>query len=37
MVGLILDTWIKIFRDAAHASLFQYPVEAAAEVNNFLG
>ena len=36
MAGLIPDTWIRIFPDAAHGSLFQDPADAAAEVNTFL-
>jgi len=36
MAGLIPDARIKIFPDAAHASLFQYPQEASAEINAFL-
>jgi pimeloyl-ACP methyl ester carboxylesterase len=36
MAGLIPDATIKIIPDAAHASLFQYPAEAACEVNTFL-
>ncbi|HEY6762764.1 MAG TPA: alpha/beta hydrolase [Baekduia sp.] len=37
MAGLIPDASIKIYPDAAHASIFQYPVEAAHDVNAFLG
>ncbi|CAM5714911.1 Alpha/beta hydrolase OS=Streptomyces fumanus OX=67302 GN=GCM10018772_56760 PE=4 SV=1 [Streptomyces fumanus] len=37
MAGLIPDARIRIYPDAAHASLFQYPQEAAADVNAFLG
>jgi len=36
MAGLIPDATLRIYRDAAHASLFQYPQEAAADVNTFL-
>jgi pimeloyl-ACP methyl ester carboxylesterase len=36
MAGLIPDAQIRIYPDAAHASLFQYPAEAAEEVNAFL-
>jgi pimeloyl-ACP methyl ester carboxylesterase len=36
MAGLIPDTRIRIYPDAAHGSLFQYPAEVAAEVNAFL-
>src|ERR1700724_1255508 len=37
MAGLIPDATLRIYPDAAHASLFQYPEEAAADVNTFLG
>ena len=37
MAGLIPDAALRIYPDAAHASLFQYPEEAAADVNAFLG
>ncbi|GGZ26002.1 peroxidase [Streptomyces olivaceoviridis] len=37
MAGLIPDARIRIYPDAAHASLFQYPAEAAEDVNAFLG
>lgn len=36
LAGLIPDARIHIFPDAAHASIFQYPAEAAALVNNFV-
>ncbi|MEU8817616.1 alpha/beta hydrolase [Actinoplanes sp. NPDC048796] len=36
MAGLIPDARIRIYPDAAHASLFQYAAEAAADVNAFL-
>jgi pimeloyl-ACP methyl ester carboxylesterase len=36
LAGLIPDAHIHIFPDAAHASIFQYPAEAAALVNNFV-
>ena len=36
MAGLIPDATLRIYPDAAHASLFQYPEEAAADVNTFL-
>ncbi|MGV9355400.1 alpha/beta fold hydrolase [Streptomyces misionensis] len=36
MAGLIPDARIRIYPDAAHASLFQYPAEAAKDVNDFL-
>ena len=36
MAGLIPDTRIRIYPDAAHASLFQYPEQYAADVNTFL-
>ena len=36
MTGLIPDVRIRIFPDAAHGFLFQYPTEVAAEVNAFL-
>ena len=37
MAGLIPDATLRIYQDAAHASLFQYPHQAAADVNKFLG
>jgi pimeloyl-ACP methyl ester carboxylesterase len=36
MAGLIPDAQIRIYADAAHGFLFQYPVEVAADVNAFL-
>jgi pimeloyl-ACP methyl ester carboxylesterase len=36
MAGLIPDAQIRIYPDAAHGFLFQYPTEVAAEVNPFL-
>jgi pimeloyl-ACP methyl ester carboxylesterase len=36
MAGLIPDARIRIYADAAHGFLFQYPTEVAAEVNAFL-
>ncbi len=36
MAGLIPDAHIRIYADAAHGFLFQYPTEVAAEVNTFL-
>ena len=36
MAGLIPDAEIHIYPDAAHASIFQYPVEAAHDVHEFL-
>ena len=36
MAGLIPDTRIRIYPDAGHASLFQYPEQYAADVNTFL-
>jgi pimeloyl-ACP methyl ester carboxylesterase len=36
MAGLIPDARIRIYPDAAHGFLFQYPDEVAAEVNAFL-
>jgi pimeloyl-ACP methyl ester carboxylesterase len=36
MAGLIPDARIRIYPDAAHASLFQYPADAAADINAFL-
>jgi pimeloyl-ACP methyl ester carboxylesterase len=36
MAGLIPDARIRIYPDAAHGSLFQYPAEAAADVKEFL-
>jgi pimeloyl-ACP methyl ester carboxylesterase len=37
MAGLIPDARIRIYPDSAHAFLFQYPAEVAADVNAFLG
>ncbi|MFE7860713.1 alpha/beta fold hydrolase [Streptomyces sp. NPDC057403] len=37
LAGLIPDARIHIYPDAAHASLFQYPIEVAKDVNDFLG
>ena len=37
MAGLIPDATLRIYPDAAYASLFQYPEQAAADVNTFLG
>jgi pimeloyl-ACP methyl ester carboxylesterase len=36
MVGLIPDAQIRIYPDAAHGFMFQYPTEVAAEVSTFL-
>ncbi|ROR35904.1 pimeloyl-ACP methyl ester carboxylesterase [Curtobacterium sp. JUb34] len=36
LVGLIPDARLHVFPDAAHASIFQYPDEAAAVVEEFL-
>jgi pimeloyl-ACP methyl ester carboxylesterase len=36
MAGLIPDARIRIYPDAAHGALFQYPAEAAADVKEFL-
>jgi len=36
MAGLIPDARLHIFPDAAHASIFQYPDEAASLVNEFI-
>ena len=36
MAGLIPDAQIRIYPDAAHSFLFQYPDEVAAEVDVFL-
>ncbi|MER6981978.1 alpha/beta fold hydrolase [Streptomyces carpinensis] len=36
MAGLIPDARVRIYPDAAHASLFQYPAEVAKDVNEFL-
>jgi pimeloyl-ACP methyl ester carboxylesterase len=36
MAGLIPDAQIRIYPDAAHSFLFQYPDEVAADVNAFL-
>jgi pimeloyl-ACP methyl ester carboxylesterase len=37
MAGLIPDAQIRIYPDAAHGFLFQYPTEVAGDVNAFLG
>jgi pimeloyl-ACP methyl ester carboxylesterase len=36
MAGLIPDARIRIYPDAAHGFLFQYPDEGAGDVNAFL-
>ena len=36
MAGLIPDAQIRIYADAAHGFLFQYPAEVAADINAFL-
>jgi pimeloyl-ACP methyl ester carboxylesterase len=36
MAGLIPDARIRVYPDAAHGFLFQYPAEVAADVNAFL-
>jgi pimeloyl-ACP methyl ester carboxylesterase len=36
MAGLIPDARIRVYPDAAHAFLFQYPQEVAADVGTFL-
>jgi pimeloyl-ACP methyl ester carboxylesterase len=36
LAGLIPDARIRIYPDAAHGFLFQYPADVAAEVNEFL-
>ena len=36
LAGLIPDARIRIYPDAAHGFLFQYPTEVAADVNSFL-
>ena len=36
MAGLIPDSQIRIYDDAAHGFLFQYPQEGAADVREFL-
>jgi pimeloyl-ACP methyl ester carboxylesterase len=36
LAGLIPDAQIRIYPDAAHGFLFQYPTEVAAVVNEFL-
>ena len=36
MAGLIPDAQIRIYMDAAHGFLFQYPTEVAADINAFL-
>jgi pimeloyl-ACP methyl ester carboxylesterase len=37
MAGLSPDAALRIYPDAAHGSIFQYPTEAAQDVNRFLG
>jgi pimeloyl-ACP methyl ester carboxylesterase len=37
MAGLIPDARVRIYPDAAHGFLFQYPAEVAADINVFLG
>ena len=36
LAGLIPDARIRIYEDAAHAFLFQYPEEVAADIGAFL-
>ena len=36
MAGLIPHSEIRIYPDAAHGFLFQYPTEVAAEINTFM-
>jgi len=36
MAGLIPNARIRIYPDAAHGFLFQYPTDVAAEVTSFL-
>jgi pimeloyl-ACP methyl ester carboxylesterase len=36
LAGLIPNARIRIYADAAHGFLFQYPTEVAAEINDFL-
>jgi pimeloyl-ACP methyl ester carboxylesterase len=36
LTGLIPDARIRIYPDAAHGFLFQHPIEAAADINDFL-
>ena len=36
MAGLTPYAWLRIYPEAAHGSLFQYPQEAAMDVNTFL-
>ena len=36
LTGLIPDARIRVYPDAAHGFLFQYPVEVAGDVNTFL-
>jgi pimeloyl-ACP methyl ester carboxylesterase len=36
MAGLIPDAHIRVYCNAAHGFLFQYPAEVAADVNAFL-
>jgi pimeloyl-ACP methyl ester carboxylesterase len=37
MAGLIPDARIRVYPDAAHGFLFQYPAEVAVEIGRFLG
>jgi pimeloyl-ACP methyl ester carboxylesterase len=36
MAGLIPDARLRIYPEAAHGSLFQYPQETATDINTFL-
>jgi pimeloyl-ACP methyl ester carboxylesterase len=36
MAALLPDAQLRIYPDAAHASIFQYPIEVAADVHRFL-
>jgi hypothetical protein len=36
MADLIPDAQIRVYPDAAHGLLFQYPAEVAADINTFL-
>jgi hypothetical protein len=36
MAGLIPDARLRIYPEAAHGSIFQYPQETATDINTFL-
>jgi hypothetical protein len=37
MTAGLSDAQVRVYPDAAHGFLFQYPAEVAADVNAFLG